>query len=76
MDEHLDDFNKLIIDLLNRDVIIDDKDKELLLLNSLPKSYEFSVTTLLHGIIDLEFEKSLEERLPDLKREEVDVQCG
>ena len=56
MAEHFDDFNKLIIDLLNPDVIIDDKDKVLLLLNSLPESYEFSATTLLHGIIDLEFE--------------------
>ena len=49
MVEHLDDFNKIITDLLNLDVISNDEDKALLLLNSLPKS-------LLHGIIDLEFE--------------------
>ena len=35
---------------------MDDEDKTLLLLNSLLEFYEFFVTTLLHGIIDLEFE--------------------
>ena len=59
MAEHLDDFNKIITNLLNLDVKIDDEDKALLLLNYLPKSYEFLVTTLLHGIIDLEFEDVL-----------------
>ena len=53
MAEHLDDFNKIITDLLNLDVKIDDEDKALLLLNSLPESYEFLVTTLLHGLLIL-----------------------
>ena len=56
MAEHLDDFNKIITDLLNLDVKIDDEDKVLLLLNSLPESYEFLVTTLLYGIINIDFE--------------------
>ena len=47
MAEHLDDFNKIITDLLNLDVTINDEDKVLLLLNSLSESYEFLVTTLL-----------------------------
>ena len=55
MAEHLDDFNKIIPDLLNLDVKIDDEDKTLLL-NSLPESYEFLVTTLLHEITDIDFE--------------------
>ena len=41
MAEHLDDFNKIITDWLNLDVIIDDEDKTLLLLNCLWKSYEY-----------------------------------
>ena len=56
MAEHLDDFNKIITDLLNLDVKIDDEDKTLLLLNSLPESYEFLVMTLLLGITDIDFE--------------------
>ena len=40
MTEHLDDFNKIIADLMNIDVTIDDEDKALLLLNSLPDSYD------------------------------------
>ena len=41
MVEQLDDFNKIITDLLNLDVIIDDEDKTLMLLNSLLESYKF-----------------------------------
>ena len=40
MNEHLNDFNKMIVDLKNLDVEIDDEDKALLLLNSLPDTYE------------------------------------
>ena len=56
MAEHLDDFNKIITNLLNLDVKIEDEDKALLLLNSLPESYEFLVTILLHGITNIDFE--------------------
>ena len=39
IDEQLDTFNKLILDLENVDLSIDDEDQALLLLSSLPKSY-------------------------------------
>ncbi|RZB80703.1 Retrovirus-related Pol polyprotein from transposon TNT 1-94 [Glycine soja] len=47
--EQLDLFNKLILDLKNIDVTIDDKDQALLLLCSLPKSYSHFKETLLFG---------------------------
>ena len=47
--EQLDLFNKLILDLENIDVTIDDEDQALLLLCSLPKSYSHFKETLLFG---------------------------
>ncbi|KHN39924.1 Retrovirus-related Pol polyprotein from transposon TNT 1-94, partial [Glycine soja] len=47
--EQLDLFNKLILDLENIDVTIDDEDQALLLLCSLPKSYSHFKRTLLLG---------------------------
>nr|TKR74783.1 hypothetical protein D5086_0000291950 [Populus alba] len=55
MNEHLNDFNKMIVDLKNLDVEIDDEDKALLLLNSLPDTYEHLVTTLLYGKEKIKF---------------------
>jgi hypothetical protein len=55
MNEHLNDFNKMIADLKNLDVEIDDEDKVLLLLNSLPDTYEHLVTTLLYGKENIKF---------------------
>ena len=49
IDEQLDAFNKLILDLENIDVSIDDEDQTLLLLSSLPKSYSNFKDTLLYG---------------------------
>ena len=49
IDEQLDTFNKLILDLENIDVTIDDEDQTLLLLSSLPKSYSNFKDTLLYG---------------------------
>ncbi|KAJ8632501.1 hypothetical protein MRB53_025837 [Persea americana] len=49
MIEHLDDFNKIIADLMNIDVKIDDEDNALLLLNSLPDSYDHFTHTLING---------------------------
>ena len=55
MIEHLDNFNKILADLQNLDVEIIDEDKALLLLNSLPESYEHLTTTLLYGKDEVKF---------------------
>ncbi|GJW00834.1 retrotransposon protein, putative, ty1-copia subclass [Tanacetum coccineum] len=47
--EHIDEFNKIILDLANIEVKFKDEDLDLLLLNSLPASYEHFVDTLLYG---------------------------
>jgi len=47
--EHLNFFNKVISELLAVDVKIDEEDKVLILLSSLPESYNHIVTTMLYG---------------------------
>ena len=47
--EHLNFFNKVISELLAVDVNIDEKDKALILLSSLPESYDHIITTILYG---------------------------
>nr|GEZ00916.1 retrovirus-related Pol polyprotein from transposon TNT 1-94 [Tanacetum cinerariifolium] len=47
--EHIDEFNKIILDLANIEVKFDDEDLALLLLTSLPASYKHFVDTLLYG---------------------------
>nr|GEV93182.1 hypothetical protein [Tanacetum cinerariifolium] len=47
--EHIDEFNKIVIDLENIKVKFEDKDLALLLLTYLPASYEHFVDTLLYG---------------------------
>ena len=49
MSEHIDEFNKIISDLVNLDIDMKDDDKAILLLNSLPESYDHLGTTLLYG---------------------------
>ena len=46
--DHIDEFNKLILDLANIDIEIEDEDQALMLLTSLPSSYENFVETLLY----------------------------
>ena len=46
--EHLNAFNKVISELLTVDVKIDEEDKVLILLNSLPESCDHIVTTMLY----------------------------
>ncbi|KAL5560698.1 hypothetical protein UlMin_036909 [Ulmus minor] len=46
---HIDDFNKLVMDLENIGVEYKDEDKALVLLYSLSRSYETSVDILQHG---------------------------
>ncbi|GJZ47818.1 retrovirus-related pol polyprotein from transposon TNT 1-94 [Tanacetum coccineum] len=47
--EHIDKFNKIILDLANIEVKFEDEDLALLLLTSLPASYEHFVDTVLYG---------------------------
>nr|GEY91667.1 retrovirus-related Pol polyprotein from transposon TNT 1-94 [Tanacetum cinerariifolium] len=49
LSEHIDEFNKLIGNLENIDVDIDDEDQALMLLTSLPSSYDNFLETLLYG---------------------------
>ncbi|KAK8952544.1 hypothetical protein KSP39_PZI003453 [Platanthera zijinensis] len=48
IDEHLNEFTKLLADLLNLDEDVGDVDKTLLLLNSLPDVYENFTMSLIH----------------------------
>ncbi|GJU40764.1 retrovirus-related pol polyprotein from transposon TNT 1-94 [Tanacetum coccineum] len=59
LSEHIDEFNKLIGDLANIDVDIDDEDQALMLLTSLPPSYDNFVETLLYGKESLTLEDVL-----------------
>ncbi|GJT55582.1 hypothetical protein Tco_0990636 [Tanacetum coccineum] len=47
--DHIAEFNKLILDLTNIDIEIEDEDQALMLLTSLPSSYENFVETFLYG---------------------------
>ncbi|GJR61297.1 hypothetical protein Tco_1503459 [Tanacetum coccineum] len=47
--DHINDFNKLILDLANTNIEIEDEDQALMLLMSLPSVYEKFVETLLYG---------------------------
>jgi hypothetical protein len=47
--EHIDEFNKVVLDLANIEVKFEDEDLALLLLTSLPASYKHFVDTLLYG---------------------------
>ena len=57
LDEQLDMFNKLILDLENFYVKIEDEDQVLLLLSALPRSHAHFKETLLYGRQSLTFEE-------------------
>nr|GEU85923.1 retrovirus-related Pol polyprotein from transposon TNT 1-94 [Tanacetum cinerariifolium] len=57
--DHIDEFNKLILDLANIDIESEDEDQALMLLTSLPSSYENFVETLLYGRESLTMEDIL-----------------
>ncbi|GJZ14319.1 hypothetical protein Tco_0549549 [Tanacetum coccineum] len=58
--EHIDEFHKLVDDLAAIDIAISDEDQALLLLTSLPSSYENFVETLLYGRETLKLEDVLD----------------
>ena len=49
IDDSLDEFNKLVLDLESLDVKVEDEDKAIILLNSLPKSLKNFKETLKYG---------------------------
>ncbi|GJW85083.1 hypothetical protein Tco_0158228 [Tanacetum coccineum] len=57
--DHIDEFNKLILDLANIDIDIEDEDQALMLLTSLPSYYENFMETLLYGRESLTMEDVL-----------------
>ncbi|KAL5575220.1 hypothetical protein UlMin_016919 [Ulmus minor] len=63
---HIDDFNKLVMDLENIGVEYEDEDKALVLLYSLSRSYETLVDILQHGRDTI----SLEDVVSSLKTKE------
>jgi len=54
--DHLNSFNKLLSECLSMDIQVEEEDKAVILLNSLPKAYESMVTTLTYSkdVLDLE----------------------
>ena len=59
MTEYLNDYNKILIDFENLDVEILNEDKIMLLLKSLPDTYDRLISTLLHGNMRLSLMISL-----------------
>ena len=56
MNDHVNSFNKILVDLLNLDERFEDEDKALLLLNSLPDEYDHLTITLFHGKNNVTFD--------------------
>ena len=54
---HIDEFNKLIVDLLNLDETFKDEHKAMLLIGSLPDELDYLCITLIHGKEKLSFEE-------------------
>ena len=48
INDHVNSFNRILVDFLNLDEKFKDKEKSSLLLNSLPNEYDHLTTTLLH----------------------------
>ena len=55
MYEYLNDYNKILANLQNLEVEIKDEDKAPLLLNSLPNTYDYLITTLLYRKNEIKF---------------------
>ncbi|KAK9065390.1 hypothetical protein SSX86_016773 [Deinandra increscens subsp. villosa] len=57
VDDHSDEFNKIIIGLENIDVTVEDEDQAILFLSSLPSNYEHFLETLMYGRESLSMEE-------------------
>nr|GEU93735.1 retrovirus-related Pol polyprotein from transposon TNT 1-94 [Tanacetum cinerariifolium] len=57
--DHIDEFKRLILDLANIDIEIEDEDQVLMLLTLFPSSYEKFIETLLYGRESLRMEDVL-----------------
>ena len=55
--EHINVFNQLIADLRKVDVKIDDEDRAIILLYSLPGTYKHLITTLTYGKEDVKVDE-------------------
>ncbi|KAK0599638.1 hypothetical protein LWI29_007194 [Acer saccharum] len=71
LQDHIDEFNKLCLDLENIQIEYEDEDKALVLLHSLPKSYENFVDILKHGRETL----SLEDVISALNSKDFQRKC-
>jgi len=57
LEDHLDDFNKIILDLENIEITLEDEDQTLLLLRSLPNEFDNLSNTLIYGRDTLSLEE-------------------
>ena len=57
IEEHLDHFNKIILDLENIDIAVSDEDKAIMLLTSLDASYTNMKEAIMYGRDSLTFDK-------------------
>ena len=57
--EHVNDYTKLLVDLANMNVVIEEEDKTLILLNSFPdEDYETFILTLINGEQSLDYNEA------------------
>lgn len=57
LEDHIDEFNKIVLDLENIEVEIDEEDRVIIFLSSLPHIYEHFVDTLMYGRDSLSMEE-------------------